>query len=377
MHPPKKPPSTRNGFADRRKAYAKRNSRRTIELVTALARISAPANESSSARHVTHLDYGHATPVSSLNQELPIMASGVTSTLQRVSAYAIEPEKLIVPGIDRPFRNAEEERLESERVNAPLNEATVISMMLYGVQKTVFVRRDGDKLEVWDGKRRVLHAREANKRLKKAGAEGILVKIEVKAATDEQIFALQRLNNRHHVDESPLQTAEAAALMLSKGRGKDEVAAVLNIGVPMLDIYLKLNDLHQDVRESVATGEVSPTAAAKLASLPRDQQVTALAEMRKSGELTVAAAAATRSNIISRKAANGPAKKPKSDITPPPPRRVLAKLVEHRKELEVDVPRGFWDGVEFALGRMPARSIKGMQPAITQLTTPKGKKKSA
>lgn len=298
------------------------------------------------------------------------MATGVTSTLQRgASAYLIEPEKLVVRGVDTPESDVSSVQLS--RLKQPLNEATVLSIMAVGVQKTIFVKRDGDTLVPWEGNRRTLHAREANRRLVKKGLEPVKVKIEIKSASDEQIFALQRLNNRHHLDESPLQTAEAAAIMLEK-MSEADVAAFLGFGVPMLHIYLALNDLHPKLKEEIAKGVLSPTAGAKLAGLKRDEQVGAFETMKESGELTVAAAAAVRASV--RKNGNGHGKGGKPEVVLAPPRRVLAKLVEQRKDLDVKAPKGFWEGVEFALGRRSARTITGMSAAITQVSTPKRKR---
>lgn len=336
-----------NSFAGRRRAYSRRASRRVTDI----------------------LDFeDFTTPV----QEKKQMASGLTAELKRgASIYMREPEKIVVRGVDTP--ESDVSPIQLQRLKLPLNEATVVSMMHVGVQKTIFCRRNGDQLEVWDGNRRVLHAREANRRLLAAGREPILVKLEITKASDEQIFALSRLNNRHHVDESPLQTAEAAAIMLNK-MDEEQAAAYLGVGVPMLRIYLSLNDLDPIVRDGVADGQISLTAASKLARLPREEQVTsfkaALAE-GGGGKVTVAAAAAVRATAQAKKA-NG---KKAKEIAPAPPKRVLTKLVSAVEEKELEVPGAenlsFYDGIKFALGQLPPQRVKGMTAAITQLTAKK------
>lgn len=311
------------------------------------------------------------------------MASGATAALARgPSSYLIEPEKLIVRGVDTP--ESDVNPIQLERLRKPLNEATVISMVYVGVQKTVFARRNGERFEVWDGNRRVLHAREANRRLRAEGKEPIKVRFEIRAVSDNELFALSRLNNRHQLDESPLQTAEAAAIMMQRGKSEEEVAAYLGLGVPMLRIYLALNDLHPDVRDAITAGvtlsngmhaTLAPTAAAKLARLSREEQVKALEEMLAKNDVTVAGAAAVRSNI--RSAAKGTKKE--REIAPAPPKRVLTKLVEAKEELSIPGVEDldFFAGIEFALGRLPSNRIKGMNATLSKLTSKKQRAKEA
>ena len=197
------------------------------------------------------------------------MARGATAELKRgPNSFWTAPEDVIVVGIDTPHKAGEHALLrtktEEDRLHAPLNEAMVLSMMHMGVRKTIFVRRDGPHYEVVDGRRRVLHAREANRRRIKQGEEPIQLRFEIKQGSDDQLFAMSRVDNRHHMDESPLATAEAAALMSEK-MSEDQVAAILGIGVPMLRLYLSLNDLVPEVRSAITDGiEISPGVTASL-----------------------------------------------------------------------------------------------------------------
>lgn len=310
------------------------------------------------------------------------MASGATADLKRgQSSYWIAPEELVVIGVDTPHKGGEHALLrtkgEEERLRAPLVPAMTTSIMHVGVRMTVFVRRNGDHFEVVDGRRRVLHARAANVLLREQKKDPIQVRFEVKQGTDDQIFAMSRLDNRHHMDESPLLTAEAAALMIDK-MDEETAAAHLGIGVPMLRIYLSLNDLVPEVRSAIVNGveispgvhaQLSPTAAAKLAKLPREEQLPALQEMVKAKDLSVANAAATRATFRAKR------EKPTSGTrTPAPQKRVLTKLVDNASDLEVDVTPDFWAGVNFALGRLNPKQIKGMTTAIRAVSTAKSKK---
>lgn len=361
-------PPAGNSFVGRRSAYSRRNTRRIT----------------------TELDFALGTPAANsphTQEKIPTMATGLTASLARTAAnYLIEPERLVVVGVDTADKagdhpllatKGEADRLKQSQV---LEESLVLNIMAVGVRKAIFVRRNGDKFEVQDGRRRILHAREANKRLRAMKREPIKVEMVIKKVTDEQAFTHSRIDNRHHLPETPIQTTEAATKMIALGQTEEEVAAALGIGVPMLKIYLSLNDCAPQLRKAVEDGKLSPTAASKLVNLSREEQVEAFEKLAQNGEpITVAKTSAVRSASVSAKK-NGRA--PAKEVSVVPPRRTLSKLLELREagaeELkEVDVAKGFWDGVSFALGKLNPKQVKGMTKAIHAATAKKSKASAA
>lgn len=359
-----------NSFLKRRQAFAKRGSRKTTVL---------QLEGSKSKSEVRVYKFAPAFPALP-EREAPLkgkvkMAAGVTKDLPRgPSTYYVAPEDLIVVGVDTKVKAGEHPLLrtkgEVERLHAPLDEAMVGSMMVAGVRRTVFVRRVGHTLEVVEGRRRVLHARETNKRLLKAKKDPIKIKVELKQGTDDQVYAQSRLDNRHYLAETPLMTAEAAAIMLDK-MSEQEVADFLGVQIPMLRVYLALNRAIPELRNAVERGEASVTAVSKLVNLPIEEQADAYKKLlaEGGGKITVAQTAAVRAKANAKKNGNGA-----HSGNPPPSKRVLNRLLEKEDaRKEVDVPKGFWEGVEFALGRKNPVKISGMLEAMRTVSSPKRK----
>ena len=67
--------------------------------------------------------------------------------------------------------------LYDERVELPPDESVVLNMMKYGVRVALEVRKDGPEIQVVDGRRRTINARETNRRLVAEGRDPLLVKV--------------------------------------------------------------------------------------------------------------------------------------------------------------------------------------------------------
>lgn len=93
----------------------------------------------------------------------------------RGSFYKMSPEDITVIGLDT--KDDESHPLYDGRIHMPLEEDTVLNMMEHGVLVPIRVTKDGKSAIVIDGRRRVLHAREANRRLKKKGQPTIFVPV--------------------------------------------------------------------------------------------------------------------------------------------------------------------------------------------------------
>lgn len=195
---------------------------------------------------------------------------------KRGTFFVVAPEDLVI--IDDPTHP-----LYDKREALPLDDDYVESIVEFGVRKIIDVRKNGDRLEVVDGRRRTRGAVEANKRRAKRGLPALSVRVVLEKGSDEEMDLLMVLGNRGRVDDDPVTTAEKAARLVSKV-GEERTALALCTNVRTLRSMLKLLDLAPEVRTSVQAGEVSYSAATKLADLPREDQVAALAEAQASGD---------------------------------------------------------------------------------------------
>lgn len=190
----------------------------------------------------------------------------------RLNAFLIEPEKLtIVTDKNHP--------LYDDRVNLPIDERMVLNIMAFGVRQVVTVRKNGDAIEVVDGRQRVRHAIEANKRLQKEGKEPVRVRILPEKGTDADLFGVTVFLNEHRRDDDVMGKATKAQKLLHMGKTEDEVCLVFGITRQTLGNWQRLLEASPKVQDAVAAGRVSPSAAAALAKLPREEQNSKLGEL--------------------------------------------------------------------------------------------------
>lgn len=201
----------------------------------------------------------------------------------RLNAFGMDPDDLVIVGLDTDDDHTHP-LADPQRNKLPIEEGMILNIMRYGVIKAVVVRKDGERALVVDGRRRVRHAREANKRLKAEGAEPIVVPVMVRKADDLTITGVSRSANQHVVIDDPLARADEMARLAGQGLDAEAIAVIYGTTAHTVRSNLRLSEVHPDVRKAVKAEEVSATAAAKLAGLPREEQEAALAELVAASE---------------------------------------------------------------------------------------------
>lgn len=170
--------------------------------------------------------------------------------------------------------------LYDERVTWPLNEAMVISIMRKGVIKPIRIRKSADNLlEVVDGRRRVMHLREANRRLKLAGEPPKQVKAELMKGDDAEAYSICAAANLHE-PETPLSRARKAVKMMNQGRSEADVAA--DIGCTeahLVNNLLPLVDMSPVVQKAVEQRKMTASAAIQLKNKSADEQKAIVAAL--------------------------------------------------------------------------------------------------
>ena len=175
-------------------------------------------------------------------------ASGKTNVL------AFEPEKLhLVTDKTHP--------LYDERIHLPISEAMVLNIMDQGVLEPIIVWKDPETglSCVVDGRQRVRHTLEANKRLSKLGKEPLLVPGVPKRGSAIRMAQAMVSANEIRQADTPLGRAKKMADALERGHDEDDLALMFGVSV-------------QTVRDAVESGTVTVTQARQLASLKPEEQ---------------------------------------------------------------------------------------------------------
>ncbi len=151
------------------------------------------------------------------------------------------------------------------RVNVEGVEDLAESIKAHGVLQPIKARPEGDRWIVVWGQRRVLAAR-------LAGLERIPALTTADEPTPEQLAAEQLVENLHRADLNPMDRARAMKAVVDSGVSQADLARELGLAPSTIANDLRLLGVDDEVQAKVETGEISPTHARTIASLPAKQQ---------------------------------------------------------------------------------------------------------
>lgn len=207
----------------------------------------------------------------------------------RTDIYWCDPNELILIGRDTP--DGQEHPLWDTRSFLDLEEEFVVNILRYGVLVSVTARSLDGQLQVVDGRRRVLHAREALARQVQQGTpetELLRVPVRIVRGGDEaHLISMARLANSFRREETILEKAHHAQRMLGFGRTEHDVAVNYGVDETTVHSWLSLLEANQSLRKAVIDGQVAPSAAYRLARLPNADQPAAVAELVSSGRTSI------------------------------------------------------------------------------------------
>lgn len=195
-------------------------------------------------------------------------ASGKTNVL------TFEPENLhLVTDKTHP--------LYDERIHLPISEAMVLNIMDQGVLEPIIVWKDPESglSCVVDGRQRVRHTLEANKRLVKEGKTPLLVPAVAKRGSAVRMAQAMVSANEIRQADTPLGRAKKMADALERGHDEQDLALMFGCSVQTVRATLSLLDATQAVKDAVEAGSVTVTQARQLASLKPEQQREKVAEI--------------------------------------------------------------------------------------------------
>lgn len=207
------------------------------------------------------------------------MGSKMDGALGRGDRWFFDPDDLVIVGLDT--KDGKEHPLYDERATLEVPRWLIDSIKAFGVVEDVVIRRDGSDSLVVDGRQRTKAARLANKELKKEGKDIVRVPVTIRKDDDKGVEAIAALTNEQRQADTPLVRAQKAQRMLERGHAEAAVAMYFGITKEYLRQLIKLLDLDGSVQKAVENGEVSASAASKLASLKREEQKAKLAELRE------------------------------------------------------------------------------------------------
>lgn len=193
----------------------------------------------------------------------------------RGTHFNIEPERLVLV-------EDKEHPLYDVRVHLAPDENMVRSVMAHGVVETIVARKNGDAVEVIDGRQRVKAAIEANKRF---AAEGASARVRVPTIlrnedTDADDAVLMVLTNEIRRDDDIVTKAGKAKHLADFGKTPQEIALAFGVAPATIKAWLRVHELAGIVKAAIRDGQIGAgEAVAALADLPKNEQSVALAKL--------------------------------------------------------------------------------------------------
>jgi ParB/RepB/Spo0J family partition protein len=195
----------------------------------------------------------------------------------------VDPHRIMITGIDVPA-TAENWFAYCPRLDEDVDDDFVLSVREDGVRKPVEVYRDGNRVVLLAGRRRVRAARIIWKEQADRGVtldKRIAVRVLIRSGAPDELF---KYNVRDNSDRKDLNPIQRATLMQSyqkyAGDDVDKTARMFGVSGPTVRSHLALLDLAAAVQQAVARREFSVSNALRLSSLPRAEQADKLAEYR-------------------------------------------------------------------------------------------------
>jgi ParB family chromosome partitioning protein len=284
---------------------------------------------------------------------------------KRETLFRVDPETLTIIGIDTD--DGPDHQLWDERIKLPIDEHMVLNIMDLGVREPIVVvvqgKGEARVAAVVDGRQRVRHAREANKRLVKRGEPALQVPVIAEKGMSEQEQTLLSASLNEIRQNDPVMTKAAkAARMKARGSTFQQIASAFGITEQTVGLWVNINSLTDTVKRAISDGHITPTAAGQLAGLKPEEQKAALAELLEeaatSGEKPTVDKA--KNKVKSKK--NGGAM-----TVAAPQRRVLRRVVEFGARV---LSEDFLAGVRFAIGELNPKSVKGLTALMTSKNAP-------
>lgn len=271
-------------------------------------------------------------------------------------AFTFDPEDLVLV-------EDEKHPLYDERVHLPVNEGLVLNMMHdpdgsgvpQGCLQAIKGVRDTEtgKVLVSVGRQRVKAAREANKRLKKAGLEPFWISVLMDSAskmTPARSMGMIISENEGHQYDSPLGRAKKMQRYIDIGRDEAELATLFHMSAASVKNHLSLLEAPADVRKAVEAGKISTSDAYRLAKLEPAEAKEKVAELIEHAPRTPGAKrsknAKKAKEIVSGKKSNGSEepKKISKKAEEAVANDVAAWIDENYEDLPADLIKGIRSG---------------------------------
>lgn len=331
------------------------------------------------------------------------MAKTAIEGAERGTTFRIDPDQVCIVGRDTDD-GPEHPLFQPARSMRSFDEATVVGMMEFGVLSPINVRKNkakNDRLEVIEGRGRVINLREANRRLKAAGQPPKQIEVMIRNYKDSNLGATKIISNMHRLNVDVWTLAEDCAQQRDAGHSLESIANWCKLsgdnGAQWVEDTIAILDVIPEIRKEIQAGTIPRTLAVKLAKLTADEQRAAFEAMvaampppeedttaspapdgavlpgakdkRGSGVVKAGLAAAKKARQASADA-DGRARPGRKPAPPPkytPPTKTMVKklaALTSDQRTEAGLSKDAYGVIAWLLGERAAQSVPGLKNAL-------------
>jgi ParB family chromosome partitioning protein len=277
-------------------------------------------------------------------------------TARSTPLYHIEPERLRIIG--RDTQDGPEHDLWDDHAILPPYEEYVQSAMALGILEPVICTVHDGVAFVVDGRRRVVAAREANKRLRKQHQPAITVPVvakDGKRVGNETFSIVLVALNEIRLDDPIDVKMKKAKRLVERGANVKMVAMAFGKTVATVKNWLDALSADPSVVQAMNDGSVSATSAAILSKLPQAKQPQAVAAITAEGEKPTI----DRTKRAVHALANGRIVGRRQTI------ERIRTVLDATESLPVD----FLRGVRWCIGELDVAEVQGLATVLERAVT--------
>lgn len=235
--------------------------------------------------------------------------------------------------------------LYDAKINLPVTELQINNVVALGVKQTISVRKNGDKIEVIDGRQRVKWARYANKQLAEMGQPLIKIPIKMERGTEIQALATMVSTNEVRTADDIINLAHKANELINRGCEIDEIATWFNCTGQTVKNRLAVLELSDNVQKACRDGLITVTESLKMRKEPHEKQN----ELLKAHITAEGRRKARREKSVGE---DGKPKKKKTTRSKAPSKAKIRELIEAMPQSKTRA------ALEWAIGDLSTRKAK-------------------
>lgn len=190
---------------------------------------------------------------------------------KRGNMFFVPPDEIFVPGVDGEDGHYMK---DVDPVRHGIDLKFVKNIKAEGIIQPIVVTKEGNRVTVVVGRRRVLHGRVASKELAEEGKEPLFIPCIVKRGGDKELFGVYVSENENRMDDNPVTKARKAEKLRAYGYSADDIAVKFGVGTQTVHMWEKALDLDFRVLDFVEKQQLPLSAALLFCDLPLEEQYT-------------------------------------------------------------------------------------------------------